>query len=284
MGRPLNKKYFGNTNPSGTGGEGVASVALGTAGTGYSQGLTATVSAPQLPGTTATLSVGVNPATGAITGYTVVTAGSGYTATPTVTLVKPSDATTTATGANGGFTLTVLSATGIYVGMTATGTGIGVGALVTTIVGTTVTLSVANTADITAGSVTFSDAGVNGVPGTVTLTNTNAAGISISANIAGAGALAGDIIKQVSTRRYLVRTAAGTGICELVASAPGAGQMTITAVDSAAGTYYVKKLTARRAVIVANTGTQFTTGTDGISVPWSLDAAVLNVSVQVLSA
>jgi hypothetical protein len=60
----------------------------------------------------------------------------------------------------------------------------------------------------------------------------------------------------------------------------------MTAVDSAGGTYYVTKLTARRALIIKGdrTGTQFTTGTTGISIPWSFDAAVLNETVQILNA
>ena len=54
MGRPLNKKYFGNYNTGsdsvssddGIGGQGVDSVTISTAGSNYSQGVTATVSAP----------------------------------------------------------------------------------------------------------------------------------------------------------------------------------------------------------------------------------------------
>lgn len=288
MGRPLNKKYFGNTNAPdyGVGGEAVASVALGTAGTGYSQGLTATVSAPTLPGVTATVSVEVNPATGAITGYTVTNGGSGYTSLPTVTLVQPAAVTVAATGSNTLFDITVVDAAGIYVGMEASGTGVGTGAKVTAIAGLVVTVDVANTADI-ANDVTFTDIGASGVPGPVVLTTSNANGISISANVFGAGAVAGDIVKQEASRRYLVRTAAGVGQCSLVASStPAAGEMTMTAVDSAGGTYYVLKITARRALIVKGdrTGTEFNTGADGISVPWSLDSAILNERVQILSA
>lgn len=288
MGRPLNKKYFGNTNAPdfGVGGEALASVALGTAGTGYSQGLTATVSAPSLPGVNATVSVAVDLLTGAITGYTVTNGGSGYTSAPTITLVQPTAVTIAATGSNTLFDITVADATGIFIGMEASGTGVGTGAKVTAITGLVVTVDVANTADI-ANDVTFTDIGSLGVPGTAALTTTNANGISISANVFGAGAVTGDIVKQEASRRYLVRTAAGVGQCALVASStPAAGEMTMTAVDSAGGTYYVLKITARRALIVKGdrTGTEFTTGADGISVPWSLDAAILNERVQILSA
>jgi hypothetical protein len=60
----------------------------------------------------------------------------------------------------------------------------------------------------------------------------------------------------------------------------------MTAVDSTGGTYYVTKLTAHRALIVKGdrTGTEFTTGSTGISIPWSFDAAVLNYSVRIVNA
>jgi hypothetical protein len=61
---------------------------------------------------------------------------------------------TTATGNSGAFTIVVNTVTGIVEGQTVTGTGIGAGAVVVSIVGSTVTLSVANTAAI-AGNVTF---------------------------------------------------------------------------------------------------------------------------------
>ena len=95
MGRPLNKKYFANTNyqdfgTANTGGESVASVpnATGLTGMTYLTGgpytiLAADISAPDVDG-------GVKPVltfqpTSATAGtITVVSAGSGYTAAPTV--------------------------------------------------------------------------------------------------------------------------------------------------------------------------------------------------------
>ena len=96
MGRPLNKKYFGNRNigststtaDNGIGGEGVASVPNATGLSGMTPGgpyaiLAADISAPDLPG-------GIKPtltftATGATTGtIQVVDGGSGYTSAPTV--------------------------------------------------------------------------------------------------------------------------------------------------------------------------------------------------------
>lgn len=61
---------------------------------------------------------------------------------------------TTATGTAGQLTITVSSATGIVSGMYVTGTGIATGAVVALVVGTTVTLTIANTGAVS-GTVTF---------------------------------------------------------------------------------------------------------------------------------
>jgi hypothetical protein len=61
---------------------------------------------------------------------------------------------TTATGSSGSFTITVASALNIAVGMYVSGTGIAIGASVTVINGTTITLSIANTNTVS-GTVTF---------------------------------------------------------------------------------------------------------------------------------
>ena len=60
----------------------------------------------------------------------------------------------TATGTTGQFTIVVSSASDISVGMYVSGTNIGTGAMVTLIVGTTITLSVANTGAVS-GTVQF---------------------------------------------------------------------------------------------------------------------------------
>jgi hypothetical protein len=60
-----------------------------------------------------------------------------------------------------------------------------------------------------------------------------------------------DIIKQEATRRFRVETEQGIGYCNLVAAAPSAGgQMNITATDSESKTYYVTKITSRKATVV----------------------------------
>jgi len=93
MGRPLNKKYFGNRNigtavttDDGIGGKGIASVTIAGVWSGFTQATsTVTFSAPQLPGgVTATGTVTIT--TGAPTLVTMTNKGSGYTALPTVTI------------------------------------------------------------------------------------------------------------------------------------------------------------------------------------------------------
>jgi hypothetical protein len=94
MGRPLNKKYFGNRNigsasttaDNGIGGNGIASVTIGGVWSGFTQATsTVTFSAPQLPGgVTATGTVTITA--GAPTLVTMTEKGSGYTSLPTVTI------------------------------------------------------------------------------------------------------------------------------------------------------------------------------------------------------
>ena len=59
------------------------------------------------------------------------------------------------------------------------------------------------------------------------------------------------------------------------------GEMTITAVDSAGGTYFVTKITSRKVTVTQGTGTQFATGA---SVPWSFSAPTVNQTLQVPNA
>ena len=116
----------------------------------------------------------------------------------------------------------------------------------------------------------------------VALATSNYNALNVTAYLPlGSSAVTSDIKKQESSRRYLVRNAQGDGQCRLVAKAANtlvAGEMNLVATDSAGGTYYVTKLTARRAVITRATGTQFATGS---SVGWSINTAVANVSVKV---
>ena len=89
----------------------------------------------------------------------VLTTGNKYLQCPTDFLstyslaIYPNNSTT-ATGTSGLKTIVVASTTGIAVGQQATGTGIGVNALVRSIVGTTITLTVANSGTVS-GTVIF---------------------------------------------------------------------------------------------------------------------------------
>lgn len=211
MGRPLNKKYFGNTNDSGLGGEGLASVTVTGAGTGYTTGEAVTISAPQLPGGTQAVATVVDDGAGGVDSVTVTTAGTGYTSAPTITF---------GTG-----------------GADATGTGV------------------------------------------LTTSGVNAIAFS-SYILGGSNQTDGDIVKQVAARRFKVTNSDGTGTCKLVAATPSAaGEMMMSAQDSTGKTYYVTKISARKATLTqyGAAGHEFT---DGTSQKWSFDSAVLNDSVQ----
>jgi hypothetical protein len=238
MGRPLNKKYFANTNyqdfgTANVGGESIASVANATGLTGmtYLTGgpytiLAADIGAPQITG-------GVKPVltfqpTSATAGtITVVSKGSGYTSAPTITVR----------------------------GSLAAGSG-------------TATPTATLTANGTARQ--------NGIK---CETQYGSGDSEITT---------GDIIKQVSTKRYKVQTSQATAIFKLVTTeAKGAGEMSIMATDSAGGTYLVSKLTARQAVLVptanahggsSSAGSQFASGK---AAKWTFGSAVVNDTVTI---
>jgi hypothetical protein len=95
-----------------------------------------------------------------------------------------------------------------------------------------------------------------------------------------------DIISQKGARRFKVKTADGTEVCTLVTdgAANAAGEMDLTALDSAGGAYWVKKIGGKRCTVVrkaAGGGTQFATDS---TVPWTFGSAVQDVSVQLDNA
>lgn len=226
MGRPLNKKYFANTNyqdfgTAGVGGESIASV---TAPAGTLADLevgtftipAASITAPQITG-------GAKPVlqvvvTGATTyTVTVVSAGSGYTSAPTITF-------------NGSIT-----------GGTASG-------------------SATPVATLTSGA------------------SARQNGIKCEAQIgSGSEVTTGDIIKQVSTKRYKVQTSDGTAICKLVQTAAlGANEMSITATDENSNAYFIRKLTSRTCIVERKVsgGGDFATGA---KVKWTFGSAAAGV-------
>lgn len=97
----------------------------------------------------------------------------------------------------------------------------------------------------------------------------------------GSSAVVGSLVKQVSSRRFRVTTAQGTGICKLVVGAPAAGECRLTVTDSAGGTYFVTKISAKRVQVTRGTGTAFATGQ---SVEWNFTGAVLGRSVVMTAA
>ena len=236
MGRPIKKKFFGNTitpyqnqavgGRTGVGAEGIGSIAvtntLTNAGYSTSTAVTWTASAPQTAGgraasgtATVLYSTALGDAglaqPGRITALQVTDAGSGYSSTSSVTLTfNPVRVAGTATTVNVALTSGTQDAIAFFSYLT-TGT-----------------------------------------------TKINS----------------GDILKQEGSRRYLVQNSEGQGICKLVSTSTlAAGEMCIIATDYNGSTYLVKKLTARKAVVAQSTvSTAFLVG-NGVSTGWTLGAA-----------
>jgi hypothetical protein len=228
MGRPLNKKYFANTNyqdfgTANVGGESVASV---TAPAGTLADLVngtytipaASISAPDIDGgAKPVLTVTVTGATA----YTVAvtSAGSGYTSAPTIT----------------------------FAGSVAGGSG-----------------SATPVATLTTGA----SARQNGIKCEAQLPTV-------------AEATTGDIIKQVGSKRYKVNVGGVIGVCKLVQSASlSDNEMSITATDANTNAYWVRKITARTAILerkVSGSG-DFATGA---KVKWTFGSATSDtVSIE----
>jgi hypothetical protein len=297
MGRPIKEKFFGNTNSpysnqavggtTGLGGEGMGTtITVTNTGTRYSQGAVALFSAAQLPGgirATGTLTIGTPTTQGRITAVTLANAGSGYTSTATISITTASSVTKTASGTSTETTLHLNNVTGIYVGMTVTGsTGLGNGnsAFITAIDSATnsVTVSAANDGAISAATLTFADygSGFTAVIPALTASQQNAikGQAYLLAKDGGVSAKLYDIKKQEASKRYLVNTADGRGQCKLVTTSTlAAGEMNIEATDWNGSKYYVKKLTARRAVLVQTTATGSFLIADGASTGWTLGSS-----------
>lgn len=229
MGRPINKKFFGNlTSPydnaqtgggTGIGGEGVATIVTATQGTLYSTStsLNITFTAPQIKGGVRPTATIATDADGNTLGVTLLTAGSGYTSAPTATL----PATT----------------------------------------GTTATFTIALTTGVQ-----------------------NALAFSSYLTTGTQAVTGGDIMKQEASRRYLVNNSEGIGQVKLVAKDDlAAGEMNLIATDGAGSTFYVTKLTARKATVIGRTGTSTAVVTSGASVGWTLGVATGTTQVTLAS-
>ena len=156
----------------------------------------------------------------------VATSGTGYTSTATITFSAPQ--ITGGTPATASLTI----AGGLVTGVTLTNGGGGYTSIPTVLIsgpGSGATFNITLTS--TANALAFTAF----IPGGASRTN-------------------GDIIKQESTRRYLVRTTDGVGQCKLVTNPVlNEGEMSMIATDLNGSTYYVNKLTARKVVLVQKT-------------------------------
>ena len=211
MGRPIKKKYFGDTLPAQTGGEGVASITIANSGTGYATTATLVFPSPQIAGgITATGLITV--AGGNITSVTLTNSGGGYLSVPTPTITGP--------------------------------------------------VTVAATLTVTLTSLFNAIALSAWVPG-----DTQARPL-------------GDIVKQRGSHKYLVRTAGGQGLCYLATTSTlASGQLNIVATDANGSTYYVKKLTARKALLVQSTASgSFLFSNNGIAA-WGYSTGTGIVSI-----
>ena len=299
MGRPINNIYI-DASGSAAGGEGVASLTVRGANS-YSAGTTISFAASPLGGTTAASSItfvapaGGAPGNGNVASYSITTAGTGYLSAPAVTFSKPAnvvvDGFTQIAGPVFKFSSGVTS--GIYAGMVAnvffTTTTLGNPTRVVSVdvASGNITMSTANTAAITS-PISFGDVGSLGdilavLSPAVTTGNTIQGNAWVTV---GAQAKVADINRQKSTKKYRVTNADGTDVVLLDASAAtianggpaNIGTMTITATDSASGTYHIKKLFDRTAVVYPGSGTQFT---ENQKVSWNMNAAVASTSIKI---
>jgi hypothetical protein len=292
MGRPIKKKFFGSlTTPfqnqarggrTGVGAESVSTITISNTGTLYSQGTTVAFSAPNIAGGIQATGVAVIPLPGAtnaggITSITITNPGTGYTSAPTLTISTASQVTqyVTNSGVTATFTMSVASVVGIQVGMRVYGGGNG--GIVTAVdpVLNRVTSDQANASSWTnANNLKFYDQG-SAFAKTVALSTSTQDAIQIISFITtGSSAVSGgDIMKQEASKRYLVQNSQGQGICRLTTGTLTAGTMHIIATDSAGDTYWVTKLTGRKANVFprSNTGTSIYSN---IRVaPWTIGSA-----------
>jgi hypothetical protein len=314
MGRPLNKKYFGNRNvgaPSaaddGIGGKSVASITLNAVGSYTTRPVITLTGAPDLVGgIAATATITSEVLSGVIT-----TAGTGYAQNDTILLsTEGGSAVAFVTSVNGSGAITGINFTNAKADrgsfealpgakVVATG-GTGTGAEITLTFRAKAVVVVPGSgykvitpsAAVDAGGVTFS-----AVTMTTPVANTAPAGSGFNPDAGiiayaytGSSVKQADIVKQVSTDRYKVNTTDTNGtaiIAQLKTSGASSavGEMTIKATDSAGKTYYVKKLTSRKVVIVpyGATGHEFPLNDDSTPqrVQWTFDSATANISVQI---
>ena len=179
------------------------------------------------------------------------------------------------TGWTTGTVVTISTSSQITGGISATGITVVTGS---TLSGITIVNSGSGYTTSTGLVYTFTNGGTIGTAAfTPTLTAVTPDAIVASAITVVAGSAKNvDILDQKASHRYRVANADGTTVCKLVAAAPAVfGEMTIIATDSYGSTYYVTKLTARKALLTRFTlnGTwEYATGTQ---TKWTLNSASL---------
>ena len=268
MGRPIKKRFFGNTNvgsastraDDGIGGEGVATVAITNSGTLYSAGSVPLFTAPQVVGGLRPTSTFSRNSAGSLA-ITITDQGSGYTTVPTLSVTTATAVSTAATGTISQSVIYVTTATGIYVGMKANGTGINAGATyVTSVVGNTVNLSAANAGAVTvAAYISFQDVGTGFVAGAITTSTSQQNAIAFTSwvptasngtvNSGGSAITGGDIVKQAGSKRYYVKTTQGYGVCTLTTGTVTRGKIEMTATDWNGNIYSVARLQQRKLTV-----------------------------------
>jgi hypothetical protein len=289
MGRPIKKKFFGNLiNPyqnhatggkTGVGGEGVASVTVTNTGTTYSQGATISFVAPAITGgirATGTPVFGFGPSGYGITSITVTNPGTGYLTGPAATATSATTVNVNATATNASYTLTNITSTaGIYVGMRADAPwGMQASNYVASVGTNSVTLVKTMNASSATVAVAFSDQGAN-FAGTGVLTSNRQDAITIISYLSTASQSRtnGDILKQESSRRYLVQNSDGKGICHLTTGTLTAGTMHIIGSDFGGATYWITKLTAHKATVFPRSNTSTAYLSAGRVAKWTLGSA-----------
>ena len=120
----------------------------------------------------------------------------------------------------------------------------------------------------------------SGAPGSIT--NQENAILAYAKTTSGGTSKPADIIKQRGAKRFKVKTADGTAICMLKASAVSTvGDMTIIATDATGGTYYVTKIGAHKCTVTRGNGTAFETNS---SVPWTFASPAPSGYVSIANA
>ena len=300
MGRPINKKFFGNTNPSnyndiahgvtGVGGEGIVSVDFSANRGSFLVPPTITMPTPSIAdGVTAVLApIYINVehvATGA--GKAGLQVGDVYTYAGTggaqwqVYNIAGSNAIFTLTNAGSGILLNAIPG-GNTQGVNATRVS-GTGTTSTFLLdiywhistgGGIVPTTNQGSGYLKTESLTIT--GTGAPSDTINYTNRQNAIAFTSYISTGSQARSnGDIIKQEASRRYLVQNSDGIGQCRLITTSTlTAGTMNIIATDYNGSTYYVNKLTAHKAHLVRKTsaGAGFLVA-NNVATGWTLNGA-----------